>query len=181
MRFLFLSLFLFCLETSSIYAHTKHKVVHLLHHAVHVYHKLHKSHPREKGKKEQACLVRALLNESVGVKNVRARIEVARVIINRTLNPHFPHTFCGVYHQVHRYRRKIKCEFSDMCKHYHKHPFSPEDYRKAEEIAHRAVSDTYRYGIGKYLYFSSNGTCPVRASSFTHIGPFIFCKPLHLT
>lgn len=178
MRVFLLCLFLFCLETGPLYAHVRHKVKHLLHHTHHMTRKIHKVH----GKTNQTtCLVRALLNESVGVKNVRARVEVARVIINRTLNPHFPSTFCGVYHQVHRYKRKIKCEFADMCVHYHKHPFSSEDYRKAEEIAHRAVRDTYRYGIGKYLYFSSNGTCPVRSSSSTKIGPFIFCKPLHLT
>lgn len=129
---------------------------------------------------QKACLVRALLNESVGVKSHRARVEVARVLINRMLDPHFPHTLCGVYYQTHHYAHHRKCEFSDVCFHYKKTPFRPKDYIVADMIASEAVSYTYAHGPGKYLYFSSNGKCPVPYQSKMTIRPFVFCQPRFL-
>ena len=130
--------------------------------------------------KQRKCLVKALLNESVGVKSHLARIEVARVLINRVLTKKFPDTLCGVYYQRHYLKHKKKCEFSDVCFHYKKKPFTAHDYWVADNIAKAAMRYTLAMGPGRFLYFSSDGKCPVAYQTKMRLSPFVFCTPSHL-
>ena len=126
---------------------------------------------------QKECFIHAMLMETRGVKQEKARVEVGRVIISRLLNKHFPKSLCGVYYQRHHYSHKVVCEFSDVCHHHHKKPFTENDYKVAKNDMYNAVRLTYKFGPTPFLYFTSDGTCPVRIEKRKRIGPFTFCKP----
>ena len=128
-------------------------------------------------RKQKNCFIHAMLMETRGVKVEKARVEVGRVILSRLLNKHFPKSVCGVYYQRHVYSHKKVCEFSDVCHYHHKKPFTKEDYEIAQNDMYKAVRLTYKLGPTPFLYFTSNGKCPVRIEKRKRIGPFVFCKP----
>lgn len=67
--------------------------------------------------KEIECLAKTIYFEARGETEL-GKIAVARVVINRSIDPRFPNSVCKVVHQVYHQPNKYKksCQFSWYCR-----------------------------------------------------------------
>ncbi|MGE0212470.1 MAG: cell wall hydrolase [Parvibaculaceae bacterium] len=92
---------------------------------------------REKRMSEQACLARAIYFEARSESEL-GQLAVARVILNRSSNPAYPNTICGVVYQG--ADRMNACQFSFACDGDSDNPRPGKQWDRAKQIAARAMA-----------------------------------------
>jgi spore germination cell wall hydrolase CwlJ-like protein len=85
---------------------------------------------------EENCLARAIYFEARGETEM-GQLAVAKVIINRTKNPRFPKTICGVVYQGSQ--RRNSCQFSFACDGHADEVRQPASWVQAKRVANRAI------------------------------------------
>ena len=88
---------------------------------------------------EQACLARAIYFEARSESELGQRA-VAQVIINRSKDPAYPNTVCGVIYQG--AERPNACQFSFACDGLSDEPKTRKQWALAQKIAKQALAGT---------------------------------------
>jgi hypothetical protein len=86
---------------------------------------------------EHACLARAIYFEARSESEL-GQLAVAKVILNRTKDPEYPKTVCGVVYQG--ADRMNSCQFSFACDGAGDNPRPGQQWERAQKIAHRALA-----------------------------------------
>lgn len=133
-----------------------------------------------KGHTETSCLMDNLINETRGVRGPGAhdaRVEIAHLVLSRTQHKEFAPTVCAVIHQkgYNKHLHKHWCEFSWICSKEHVAALDVKLVKSLRRAVRQAEYRYHRWGALKALYYTSNGTCPVRYKSKYRKGPFTFC------
>ena len=88
---------------------------------------------------EENCLARAIYFEARSESEL-GQLAVARVILNRTKDPDFPKSICGVVYQGSN--RRNSCQFSFACDGMPDDVRQPAAWVNSKRIAQKAMSDT---------------------------------------
>jgi spore germination cell wall hydrolase CwlJ-like protein len=102
---------------------------------------------------DHRCLAEAVYFEARGEPEVGQQA-VAAVVLNRTRDPSFPATICGVVHQ----RGPKGCQFSWYCRPQWQ-PLDPKAWTKARDIADRMILKE-RDVTGGALFFHARSVAP---------------------
>jgi spore germination cell wall hydrolase CwlJ-like protein len=86
---------------------------------------------------EENCLARAIYFEARSESEM-GQLAVARVVLNRTKNPDFPKTICGVVYQGSN--RRNSCQFSFACDGLPDDVRQPAAWAQAKRVAQRALA-----------------------------------------
>lgn len=90
--------------------------------------------------KEIQCLAKNIYYES-GAESLAGKKAVAQVTINRTNNPSYPSSVCGVVYQ----RTKSTCQFSWVCEPRKTIKTSSENWQQSVEVAELFLTGSYEY------------------------------------
>jgi spore germination cell wall hydrolase CwlJ-like protein len=85
---------------------------------------------------EENCLARAVYFEARGETEM-GQLAVAKVVINRTKNPNYPKTICGVVYQGSQ--RRNSCQFSFACDGHADDIKQPGSWSQAKRVAKKAL------------------------------------------
>ena len=107
--------------------------------------------------RDLACLTDAVYYEARG-ENPAGQAAVAQVVLNRVRHPAFPKSVCGVVFQ--RAGGGDGCQFSFVCDGSMRHAREPGAWRRAEEIAARALDGSVMASIGNATHFHVVGLDP---------------------
>ncbi len=107
--------------------------------------------------RDLACLTDAVYYEARG-ENMAGQAAVAQVVLNRVRHPAFPKSVCGVVFQ--RAGGGDGCQFSFVCDGSMRHAREPGAWRRAEEIAARALDGSVMASIGNATHFHVVGLDP---------------------
>jgi len=107
--------------------------------------------------RDLACLTDAVYYEARG-ENTAGQAAVAQVVLNRVRHPAFPKSVCGVVFQ--RAVGGDGCQFSFVCDGSMRHAREPGAWRRAEEIAARALDGAVMASIGNATHFHVAGLDP---------------------
>lgn len=92
---------------------------------------------------EENCLARAVYFEARSESEM-GQLAVAKVILNRTKNPAYPKTICGVVYQGSQ--RRNSCQFSFACDGLPDDVKSPAAWSRSKRIAQKAISGDVNMG-----------------------------------
>ena len=103
------------------------------------------------------CLAQAVYYEArgEGPSGMRA---VAQVVLNRVRHPAFPKTVCGVVYQG--AARRVGCQFSFVCDGSMRRGKEPGAWRRAREIAAKAMGGYVMADVGNATHFHTLGVSP---------------------
>jgi len=103
------------------------------------------------------CLAQAVYYEArgEGPSGMRA---VAQVVLNRVRHPAFPKTVCGVVYQG--AARRVGCQFSFVCDGSMRRGKEPGAWRRAREIAAKAMGGYVMADVGNATHFHTTGVSP---------------------
>jgi hypothetical protein len=104
-----------------------------------------------------ACLTDAVYYEARG-ETVAGQAAVAQVVLNRVRHPAFPKSVCGVVFQ--RAEAGEGCQFSFVCDGSMRREREPNAWRRAQEIAERALEGSVMSTVGKATHFHVVGLDP---------------------
>jgi hypothetical protein len=107
--------------------------------------------------RDLACLTDAVYYEARG-EGRAGQAAVAQVVLNRVRHPAFPKSVCGVVFQ--RAESGDGCQFSFVCDGSMRHQREPGAWRRAEEVAARALDGTVMSAIGNATHFHVAGVDP---------------------
>ena len=107
--------------------------------------------------RDLACLTDAVYYEARG-EGASGQAAVAQVVLNRVRHPAFPKSVCGVVFQ--RAVGGYGCQFSFVCDGSMRHAREPAAWRRAEEIAARALDGAVMASIGNATHFHVAGIDP---------------------
>jgi hypothetical protein len=108
-------------------------------------------------KRSLTCLSEAVYYEARG-ETPAGQAAVAQVVLNRMRNPAFPKTVCGVVFQgVHT---SAGCQFSFACDGAMNGPREPAAWRRAQQVASRALEGFRAPGVGSATHFHVVGDDP---------------------
>lgn len=107
--------------------------------------------------RDLACLTDAVYYEARG-ENAAGQAAVAQVVLNRVRHPAFPKSVCGVVFQ--RAQAGDGCQFSFVCDGSMRRQREPSAWRRAEEIAARALDGSVMASIGNATHFHVAGLNP---------------------
>jgi spore germination cell wall hydrolase CwlJ-like protein len=107
--------------------------------------------------RDLACLTDAVYYEARG-EGSAGQAAVAQVVLNRVRHPAFPKSVCGVVFQ--RAVGGYGCQFSFVCDGSMRHQREPDAWRRAEEVAARALDGTVMATIGNATHFHVAGVNP---------------------
>lgn len=107
--------------------------------------------------RDLACLTDAVYYEARG-ENAAGQAAVAQVVLNRVRHPAFPKSVCGVVFQ--RAGSGDGCQFSFACDGSMRHAREPDAWRRAEEVAARALDGAVMASIGNATHFHVAGLDP---------------------
>ncbi len=96
------------------------------------------------------CLAQAVYYEARG-ESTSGQAAVAQVVLNRVRHPAFPKTVCGVVFQ----RSAQGCQFSFACNGAMHGGIEPDAWRRAEQVAHRALSGAVMTDVGQATQFQA--------------------------
>jgi spore germination cell wall hydrolase CwlJ-like protein len=105
---------------------------------------------------ELECLTQAIYFEARG-ESASGQAAVAQVVMNRVRSPAFPDTVCGVVYQG---ARTHGCQFSFACDGWAEAPRETAAWRRAREIAARALVGVVAPQIGRATHFHAAGVSP---------------------
>jgi spore germination cell wall hydrolase CwlJ-like protein len=92
---------------------------------------------------EENCLARAVYFEARSESEM-GQLAVAKVILNRTKDPNYPKTICGVVYQGSQ--RRNSCQFSFACDGMPDDVKSPAAWARSKRIAQKAISGNMNMG-----------------------------------
>ncbi len=111
---------------------------------------------------EGRCLVQAIYFEARS-EPVEGQLAVAQVVLNRTSNPRFPNTICGVVFQNEKMRNR--CQFSFACDGLSDNPYNPEAWDLARRISYIALSERWEDITHSATYYHANYVRPYWVAS----------------
>lgn len=103
------------------------------------------------------CLAQAVYYEArgEGLSGMRA---VAQVVLNRARHPAFPKSVCGVVYQG--AARRTGCQFSFVCDGSMRRGKEPGAWRRAREVAAKAMGGYVMAEVGNATHFHTTGVAP---------------------
>jgi spore germination cell wall hydrolase CwlJ-like protein len=96
------------------------------------------------------CLAQAVYYEARG-ESSSGQAAVAQVVLNRVRHPAFPKTVCGVVFQ----RSAQGCQFSFACNGSMHNGMEPGAWRRAEQVAQRALGGAVMADVGEATQFQA--------------------------
>ncbi len=96
------------------------------------------------------CLAQAVYYEARG-ESASGQAAVAQVVLNRVRHPAFPKTVCGVVFQ----KSAQGCQFSFACNGAMHGGLEPDAWRRAEQVAQRALSGSVMADVGEATQFQA--------------------------
>ncbi len=125
--------------------------------------------------RELECLAYNVQYEA-GSESYEGKIAVAQVAVNRSHDPRYPGSICGVISQKTHVGRKSVCQFSWYCDRKKRGKPSPESY----EVAVKVLQSGYRIArLNKALYFHARHVHPRwRMTRIAMIGNHIFYRDI---
>ena len=103
------------------------------------------------------CLAQAVYYEARG-EGVAGEQAVAQVVLNRVRHPAFPKSVCGVVYQGAALR--TGCQFSFVCDGSMRRGKEPGAWRRARDIAARALGGYVMVEVGNATHFHTTGVSP---------------------
>lgn len=125
--------------------------------------------------REMECLSQAVYYEARG-ETPAGQAAVAQVVLNRVRHPAFPKTVCGVVFQGANSR---VCQFSFACNGAMRRTVEPAAWRRAERVAHKALSGEVMAEVGRATHFHTTAVAPswgLRMARVTQVGQHIFYR-----
>lgn len=125
--------------------------------------------------RDMECLTQAVYYEARG-ETPAGQAAVAQVVLNRARHPAFPKTVCGVVFQGANSR---VCQFSFACDGAMRARVEPTAWRRAERVAHRALSGEVMADVGHATHFHTTSVSPAwgaRLTRVTQIGVHVFYR-----
>lgn len=125
--------------------------------------------------RDMECLTQAVYYEARG-ETPAGQAAVAQVVLNRVRHPAFPKTVCGVVFQGANSR---VCQFSFACDGAMRARVEPAAWRRAERVAHRALSGEVMADVGRATHFHTTSVSPAwgpRLTRVTQIGVHVFYR-----
>ena len=122
------------------------------------------------------CLAQAVYYEARG-EGTAGMQAVAQVVLNRARHPAFPKTICGVVYQG--AARRVGCQFSFVCDGSMRRGKEPGAWRKARDIAARALGGYVMADVGNSTHFHTTGVSPSwrnRLLRVTQVGTHVFYR-----
>lgn len=108
--------------------------------------------------KEIQCLAKNIYYES-GAEPLAGKKAVAQVTINRTNNPSYPSSVCGVVYQ----RTKATCQFSWVCEPRKSIKFASDNWEESLMVAEMFLTEGHYYDrIGSNALFFHTKELPFR-------------------
>jgi len=112
---------------------------------------------------EGHCLTQAIYFEARS-EPVEGQLAVAQVVLNRTKNPRFPNTICGVVFQNEQMRNR--CQFSFACDGLSDNPYNSEAWDLAKRISYIALSERWEDITHSATYYHANYVRPYWVAAF---------------
>jgi spore germination cell wall hydrolase CwlJ-like protein len=103
------------------------------------------------------CLAQAVYYEARG-EGLSGMQAVAQVVLNRARHPAFPKSVCGVVYQG--AARHVGCQFSFVCDGSMRRGKEPGAWRRAREVAARAMGGYVMASVGNATHFHTTGVSP---------------------
>ncbi|WP_333586251.1 cell wall hydrolase [Phenylobacterium sp.] len=125
--------------------------------------------------REVECLTQAVYYEARG-ETPSGQAAVAQVVLNRVRHPAFPKTVCGVVFQGANSR---VCQFSFACNGAMRAGVDRGAWRRAERVAHKALSGEVMADVGKATHFHTTAVAPgwgLRMARVTQVGQHVFYR-----
>jgi spore germination cell wall hydrolase CwlJ-like protein len=125
--------------------------------------------------RDMECLTQAVYYEARG-ETPAGQAAVAQVVLNRVRHPAFPKTVCGVVFQGANSR---VCQFSFACNGAMRARVEPAAWRRAERVAHKALSGEVMAEVGRSTHFHTTAVAPSwgpRLTRVTQVGVHIFYR-----
>lgn len=125
--------------------------------------------------RDMECLTQAVYYEARG-ETPAGQAAVAQVVLNRVRHPAFPKTVCGVVFQGANSR---VCQFSFACNGAMRARVEPAAWRRAERVAHRALSGEVMADVGRATHFHTTAVAPAwgpRLTRVTQVGVHVFYR-----
>ena len=125
--------------------------------------------------RDMECLTQAVYYEARG-ETPAGQAAVAQVVLNRVRHPAFPKTVCGVVFQGANSR---VCQFSFACNGAMRRGVEPAAWRRAERVAHKALSGEVMAEVGRSTHFHTTAVAPSwgpRLTRVTQVGVHIFYR-----
>ena len=122
------------------------------------------------------CLAQAVYFEARG-EGTAGMQAVAQVVLNRARHPAFPKSICGVVYQG--AARRVGCQFSFVCDGSMRRGKEPGAWRKARDIAARALGGYVMADVGNSTHFHTTGVSPSwrnRLLRVTQVGTHVFYR-----
>jgi len=124
----------------------------------------------------QTCLSMAIYYEAAS-QSAQGQAAVAQVVLNRVRNPLFPKTVCGVVFQGSTLA--TGCQFTFTCDGSLKRTPSATGWKRAEQIAQRALSGYVEASVGEATHYHTMWVVPYWESTLVkvnQIGAHIFYR-----
>jgi len=112
------------------------------------------------------CMSQAIYYEA-GFEPLEGAQAVAQVIINRVRHPAFPKTICGVVFEGST--QKTGCQFSFTCDGSLNRPPAPAAWKRAQDVAERALNGFVMAKIGGATHYHTRGVVPYWAPTLTKV------------
>ena len=125
--------------------------------------------------RDMECLTQAVYYEARG-ETPAGQAAVAQVVLNRVRHPAFPKTVCGVVFQGANSR---VCQFSFACNGAMRARVEPAAWRRAERVAHKALSGEVMAEVGRSTHFHTTAVAPSwgpRLTRVTQVGVHVFYR-----
>ncbi len=122
------------------------------------------------------CLAQAVYYEARG-EGTAGMQAVAQVVLNRARHPAFPKSICGVVYQG--AARRVGCQFSFVCDGSMRRGKEPGAWRKARDIAARALGGYVMADVGNSTHFHTTGVSPGWRNQLlrvTQVGTHVFYR-----
>lgn len=132
----------------------------------------------EQIQKDLDCLAINIYREA-GNEPFEGKVAVAQVTINRTQNPNFPNSICGVVYQKNKFTSKVVCQFSWYCDSKHRNrPIDQEGYNESYRVAKMVLVEDFKLeSLDKALFYHADYVSPNWGlKKITKIGQHIFYK-----
>jgi spore germination cell wall hydrolase CwlJ-like protein len=109
------------------------------------------------GDDQLSCLALTIYWEGKS-ESQQGQVAIAHVVLNRTRNPNFPNTICGVVHQGGQQR--LKCQFHWWCDGKSDTPTDAAQWETAQKIARSETQPGAKDPTGGALYFHNGAVTP---------------------
>ena len=128
---------------------------------------------------EKTCLAKVIYHETRG-EPLSGQKGVAKVVLNRKFDKHFPKTVCGVVNETTTNKGRKVCQFSWVCENNHQKfkPVYAKSFAESEEVAMKVYFEKFRLpSLNDALYYHATYVRPGwKKEKIAQIGQHIFYK-----